>query len=184
MLTEGFVLDHAGAAEKAGTRRWPCCARSSRSTTGYGAASLPTAGGTSRPGGASRNERPTGAPACRGRSGSGPPAEREAAFCRGAARGHCVGFARSAANSSRARSVRLRYDWPRRPLLIPAVDAESGEPVVWDAAAGVPLVRAVAASSAVPGVEPPVAVKGRRYVDGALRAGTTPTWRVMPPLWW
>jgi NTE family protein len=63
-------------------------------------------------------------------------------------------------------------DWPRRPLLIPAVDAESGEPVVWDAAAGVPLVHAVAASSAFPGVEPPVAVKGRRYLDGALRAGT------------
>ncbi|MFD7340017.1 patatin-like phospholipase family protein [Streptomyces violascens] len=62
--------------------------------------------------------------------------------------------------------------WPRRPLLIPAVDAESGEPIVWDAAAGVPLVRAVAASSAFPGVEPPVAVDGRRYLDGALRDGT------------
>ncbi|MEU8034568.1 patatin-like phospholipase family protein [Streptomyces sp. NPDC049099] len=62
--------------------------------------------------------------------------------------------------------------WPRRPLLIPAVDAESGEPIVWDAAAGVPLVRAVAASSAFPGIEPPVAVDGRRYLDGALRAGT------------
>ncbi|WP_395292311.1 patatin-like phospholipase family protein [Kitasatospora hibisci] len=62
--------------------------------------------------------------------------------------------------------------WPRRRLLIPAVDAETGEPVVWDAAAGVPLVRAVAASSAFPGVEPPVAVDGRHYFDGALRAGT------------
>ncbi|MGW0131517.1 patatin-like phospholipase family protein [Streptomyces sp. NPDC003299] len=62
--------------------------------------------------------------------------------------------------------MRLRYDWPRRPLLFPAVDAESGEPVVWDAAAGVPLVHAVAASGAFPGVEPPVAVKGRHYVDG------------------
>ncbi|MGY0055031.1 patatin-like phospholipase family protein [Streptomyces sp. LZ34] len=62
--------------------------------------------------------------------------------------------------------------WPQRPLLIPAVDAETGEPIVWDAAAGVPLVRAVAASSAFPGVEPPVAVDGRRYLDGALRDGT------------
>ncbi|MER6567154.1 patatin-like phospholipase family protein [Streptomyces sp. NPDC001093] len=62
--------------------------------------------------------------------------------------------------------------WPRRPLLIPAVDAETGEPIVWDAAAGVPLVRAVAASSAFPGIEPPVAIGGRRYLDGALRAGT------------
>ncbi|MEU9793274.1 patatin-like phospholipase family protein [Streptomyces sparsogenes] len=62
--------------------------------------------------------------------------------------------------------------WPRRPLLIPAVDTETGEPIVWDAAAGVPLVRAVAASSAFPGVEPPVAVDGRHYMDGALRDGT------------
>ncbi|MFD0273567.1 patatin-like phospholipase family protein [Kitasatospora sp. NPDC127111] len=62
--------------------------------------------------------------------------------------------------------------WPRRRLLIPAVDAGTGEPVVWDAAAGVPLVRAVAASSAFPGIEPPVAVDGRYYLDGALRAGT------------
>ncbi|NEW74133.1 patatin-like phospholipase family protein [Streptomyces rhizosphaericus] len=62
--------------------------------------------------------------------------------------------------------------WPRLPLLIPAVDAETGEPIVWDAAAGVPLVRAVAASSAFPGAEPPVTVDGRRYLDGALRDGT------------
>ncbi|UTP37598.1 patatin-like phospholipase family protein [Streptomyces rapamycinicus NRRL 5491] len=62
--------------------------------------------------------------------------------------------------------------WPRQPLLIPAVDAETGEPIVWDAAAGVPLVRAVAASSAFPGAEPPVTVDGRRYLDGALRDGT------------
>ncbi len=62
--------------------------------------------------------------------------------------------------------------WPSRRLLIPAVDAESGEPVVWEAASGVPLVRAVAASSAFPGFDPPVAVDGRHHLDGALRAGT------------
>ncbi|MFE2166370.1 patatin-like phospholipase family protein [Streptomyces sp. NPDC059447] len=61
--------------------------------------------------------------------------------------------------------------WPRRPLLIPAVDTETGEPIVWDAAAGVALVHAVAASSAFPGIEPPVTVDGRRYMDGGLRDG-------------
>ncbi|WP_204357672.1 MULTISPECIES: patatin-like phospholipase family protein [unclassified Streptomyces] len=61
--------------------------------------------------------------------------------------------------------------WPDRRLLITAVDAATGKPVVWDRTSGVPLVHAVAASSAFPGAEPPVAVRGRRYMDGALRAG-------------
>jgi NTE family protein len=36
----------------------------------------------------------------------------------------------------------------------------------------VPLVRAVAASCAVPCVYPPIAVNGRRYIDGGIRSGT------------
>ncbi|MFD9357164.1 patatin-like phospholipase family protein [Streptomyces sp. NPDC060031] len=62
--------------------------------------------------------------------------------------------------------------WPDRRLLVTAVDAATGEPVVWDRTSGVPLVHAVAASSAFPGAEPPVAIQGRRYMDGALRSGT------------
>ncbi|MDH6121418.1 NTE family protein [Kitasatospora sp. GAS204A] len=62
--------------------------------------------------------------------------------------------------------------WPERRLLITAVDATTGEPAVWDRASGVPLVHAVAASSAFPGAAPPVAIDGRRYMDGALRSGT------------
>ncbi|MFI5983650.1 patatin-like phospholipase family protein [Streptomyces sp. NPDC051555] len=61
--------------------------------------------------------------------------------------------------------------WPARRLLITAVHAGSGEPVVWDRTSGVPLVHAVAASSSFPGAEPPVTVSGRRYMDGALRSG-------------
>ncbi len=61
--------------------------------------------------------------------------------------------------------------WPERRLVITAVDATGGEPVVWDRDSGVSLVSAVAASSAFPGVAPPVAVDGRRYMDGALRSG-------------
>ncbi|MBT2450844.1 patatin-like phospholipase family protein [Streptomyces sp. ISL-43] len=60
---------------------------------------------------------------------------------------------------------------PERQLLITAVDAVTGEPVVWDRTSGVPLVRAVAASSTFPGAEPPVTIQGRRYMDGALRSG-------------
>jgi NTE family protein len=64
------------------------------------------------------------------------------------------------------------HDWPQRPLLITAVDADSGEFRVFDRESGVPLVRAVAASCAVPLVWPPVTIDGRRYLDGGMRSGT------------
>ncbi len=71
------------------------------------------------------------------------------------------------------RAALIRADtWPQRRLLITAVDATTGEPVVWDRDSGVPLVHAVAASSAFPAAVPPVAIDGRRYMDGALRSGT------------
>ncbi len=60
--------------------------------------------------------------------------------------------------------------WPERKLLINAVDAESGEPRVFDRESGVQLVDAVAASCAVPAVYPPMTVDGRRYVDGGVRS--------------
>ena len=58
----------------------------------------------------------------------------------------------------------------RAPLKITAVDAESGEFATFDRTSGVPLVQAVAASCAVPGVYPPVSIDGRRYVDGGMRS--------------
>jgi NTE family protein len=64
------------------------------------------------------------------------------------------------------------HEWPARRLLITAIVAATGEFVVFDAAAGVDLVRAVAASCAVPGVWPPVTIGGTRYIDGGLRSGT------------
>jgi NTE family protein len=60
--------------------------------------------------------------------------------------------------------------WPRTRLLITAVDARTGEFVVFDRDAGVPLLDAVAASCAVPGVWPPATIGGRRYVDGGMRS--------------
>jgi NTE family protein len=66
----------------------------------------------------------------------------------------------------------LPADWPERRLLVTAVDAETGEAVVWERDSGVPLVRAVTASCAVPCVFPPIRVNGRRYIDGGVRSGT------------
>jgi NTE family protein len=61
-------------------------------------------------------------------------------------------------------------EWPDRDLRITAVDAQSGEFRVLDRTSGVPLLQAVAASCAVPGVYPPVTINGRRYVDGGMRS--------------
>ena len=60
--------------------------------------------------------------------------------------------------------------WPQRDLRITAVDAGTGDFRVFDRDAGVPLLHAVAASCAVPGVYPPVTIDGRRYVDGGMRS--------------
>ena len=63
--------------------------------------------------------------------------------------------------------------WPERRLVITAVDAESGAFVMWDRSSDVALDRAVASSCAVPGLLPPVAIDGRRYMDGGVRSGTS-----------
>jgi NTE family protein len=62
------------------------------------------------------------------------------------------------------------YDWPECRLLVTAVEARSGEFVAFDSDSGVPLVDAVAASCAVPGVWPPVAINGRHWIDGGMRS--------------
>jgi NTE family protein len=61
-------------------------------------------------------------------------------------------------------------EWPDRALLVTAVDAHTGEFRTFDRDSGVPLLQAVAASCAVPGVYPPVTIDGRRYVDGGMRS--------------
>jgi NTE family protein len=65
--------------------------------------------------------------------------------------------------------ARLRtHAWPERRLLLTAVDAHTGEAAVFDRNSGVPLVDAVTASCAVPGVWPPVTIDGHRYIDGGV----------------
>jgi len=56
--------------------------------------------------------------------------------------------------------------WPQRTVLITAVDAHTGEPVVFDRHSGVDLVDAVAASCAS---GPPYGIGDSRYIDGGYR---------------
>jgi NTE family protein len=59
--------------------------------------------------------------------------------------------------------------WPAKMLKVTAVDARTGEFVVFDAAGRASLVDAVGASCAVPGVWPPVTIGERRFMDGGMR---------------
>ena len=62
--------------------------------------------------------------------------------------------------------------WPERDFACTAVDAETGGFQLWTRASGVGVARAVASSCSVPGVFPPVTLKGRRYIDGGMRSPT------------
>ncbi|HEY2048038.1 MAG TPA: patatin-like phospholipase family protein [Caulobacteraceae bacterium] len=64
------------------------------------------------------------------------------------------------------------HTWPDRGFACTAVDAETGEFVLWNAAAKVGLARAVASSCSVPGIFPPITLNGRRYIDGGMRSAT------------
>jgi NTE family protein len=80
--------------------------------------------------------------------------------------------ARTMPESERKRVIGDRLPvktWPKRDLRITAIDAETGEFVVFRRDTGVDLVEAVAASCAVPLVYPPATVGGRRFIDGGMR---------------
>ena len=65
------------------------------------------------------------------------------------------------------------HEWnPEMKLVITAVNAQTGEWVTFDRDSNVPLVVAVTASSAVPGVYPPTTINGQRYIDGGMSSGT------------
>ncbi len=81
--------------------------------------------------------------------------------------------ARTVPEAERRRVIEARLrgqSWPERRLLIPAVDAETGEARTFDRDNGVSLVDAVAASCAVPIVWPPITIGARRYIDGGVRS--------------
>jgi NTE family protein len=70
-----------------------------------------------------------------------------------------------------ASAIRPVVDWPD-PLLVTAIDAHDGSLVAFDGRSGVPLPLAVAASSAVPGLFPPIRIDTRRYIDGGTASDT------------
>ncbi|MFI9275697.1 patatin-like phospholipase family protein [Kitasatospora sp. NPDC052896] len=76
------------------------------------------------------------------------------------------------AHLDRMRAMVGADQWPDRKLLITALDAETGEQEIFDRASGAPLPSAVAASTAFPGIYPPITINGRRYMDGSLRSAT------------
>jgi NTE family protein len=57
--------------------------------------------------------------------------------------------------------------WPERPMWITAVDAETGEPVVFDRDSGIDLVDAIAASCSS---GPAYRIADHRYIDGGYRS--------------
>ncbi|KII00637.1 patatin [Streptomonospora alba] len=59
-------------------------------------------------------------------------------------------------------------EWPSADLRIAAVDARTGDRVVFGRDGGAELVDAVTASCAVPGVWPPAVIGGRPYIDGGV----------------
>ena len=87
--------------------------------------------------------------------------------------GHAALRAKTVSEAERRSVIERRlpsHDWPQQRLLIPAVDAETGEVVVFTRDSGVSLVDAVAASCAVPLVWPPITIGSHRYMDGGVRS--------------
>jgi NTE family protein len=62
-------------------------------------------------------------------------------------------------------------EWPAALRLL-AVDAATGELVRLDQGSGITVGRGVAAARALPGVLPPVTVRGRRLMDAVVASGT------------
>jgi predicted acylesterase/phospholipase RssA len=69
-----------------------------------------------------------------------------------------------------ARGLANSFAALKRPLLIPAIDLDSAERVVFGRGqlAEVPVSQAIAASSAIPGFFEPYSIGGREYIDGGV----------------
>ncbi|MBF6170625.1 patatin-like phospholipase family protein [Nocardia blacklockiae] len=63
-----------------------------------------------------------------------------------------------------------RTDWPAGDLIVTSVDVATGELRAWTAAGEATVAQAVAASTAVPGVFPPIPIGDGHYIDGGMRS--------------
>jgi len=61
-------------------------------------------------------------------------------------------------------------DWPQRPMLIVAVNAETGELATFNRNSGVELVDAASAAISLPGAGPTHLINGTRYISGGVRS--------------
>ncbi|MBF6192434.1 patatin-like phospholipase family protein [Nocardia sp. CDC186] len=60
--------------------------------------------------------------------------------------------------------------WPARDLVVTAIDITTGELRAWTRDGAASLPAALASSTAVPGVFPPIPIDGSHYIDGGLRS--------------
>ncbi len=61
-------------------------------------------------------------------------------------------------------------DWPATRFVTTAIDIKDGSRHTFDSSSNVTLSTAIAASTCLPGLLPPVRINGRRYIDGGLRS--------------
>jgi NTE family protein len=105
-------------------------------------------------------------------AGLGNPAEARARIGAYALQAETIDEAAFIGSFGRSLSSLDDAYWPERNFACTAVDAETGGFQLWTREAGVGLARAVASSCSVPGIYPPITLKGRRYIDGGMRSST------------
>ena len=62
------------------------------------------------------------------------------------------------------------HGWPARPMIVVAVDAQTGALATFNRDSGIDLVDAVAAATALPGSSPTVDIDGTHYINGGVRS--------------
>lgn len=96
--------------------------------------------------------------------------EREQAIRRAAELAISTATGDQDAHISRIGSLIGFADWPDHDLVVTSVDLTTGELRPWTRDGVASLVQAVASSTSVPGVFPPILIGGHHYIDGGVRS--------------